>query len=72
MVYLLPYPPDLNLIEELFAETEAFIRRHWHSYEENPAQDFATFLEWCVDTVVGRRQNAEGHFRNSGLTIEYV
>lgn len=28
LVYLPPYPPDLNPIEELFAETKAFTRQH--------------------------------------------
>jgi transposase len=36
LVYLLPYSPDLNLIEEFFAELKAFIKRSWHKYEENP------------------------------------
>jgi hypothetical protein len=29
VVYLSPYSPDLNPIEELFAELKSFIRRHW-------------------------------------------
>lgn len=70
LVYLPPYSPDLNPIEEFFAELKAFIQRHWQSFEENPDQGFSTFLEWCVDTVGRREQNAEGHFRNSGLSIE--
>lgn len=70
LVYLPPYSPDLNPIEEFFAELKAFIQRHWQSFEENPDQGFSTFLEWCVDTVGRRKQSAEGHFRNSGITIE--
>jgi transposase len=38
LVYLPPYSPDLNPIEEYFAEPKAFIRRNWQSYEENLAQ----------------------------------
>ncbi|KAF4262843.1 hypothetical protein CNMCM8812_004371 [Aspergillus fumigatus] len=70
LVYLPPYSPDLNPIEELFAELKAFIKRHRQAYADNPEQGFDTFLEWCVDTVGRREQSAEGHFRNSGLTIE--
>jgi transposase len=33
LVYLPPYSPDLNPIEEFFAELKAFIRRNWQSYE---------------------------------------
>lgn len=70
LVYLPPYPPDLNPIGEFFAELKAFIRRNWQFYEENPGQGFDTFLEWCVDIVGARGESAEGHFRHAGLTIE--
>lgn len=72
LVYLPPYSPDLNPIEEFFAELKAFIRRHWQSYEDNPSQGFDTFLEWCVDTVGAREGSARGHFQNAGLTIEEI
>lgn len=55
LVYLPPYSPDLNPIQEFFAELKGFIKRKWQSYAENPHQDFNTFLEWCVD-VVGARE----------------
>jgi transposase len=29
LTYLPPYAPDLNSIEEFFAELKSFIRRHW-------------------------------------------
>lgn len=64
------YSPDLNLIEELFAELKAFIKRHWQAYADNPDQGFDTILEWCVDTVGRRKQSAEGSFGKSGLIIE--
>lgn len=70
LVYLPPYSPDLNPIEEYFAELKAFIRRNWQSYEENPAQGFDNFPEWCVDVVGARQKSAEGHFRHAGLAVE--
>ncbi|KAJ5340390.1 hypothetical protein N7541_009514 [Penicillium brevicompactum] len=70
LVYLPPYSPDLNPIGEYFAELKAFIRRNWQSYEENPAQGFDNFLEWCVDVVGARKKSAEGHFRHAGLGVE--
>jgi hypothetical protein len=70
LVYLPLYSPDLNPIEEFFAELKAFIRRHWQSYKDNPDQGFDTFLEWCVDTAGARGGSAEGHFRHAGLTVE--
>lgn len=57
-------------LAKLFAELKAFIRRNWHSYEDNPDQGFDTFLEWCVDIVGARDKSAEGHFRHAGLTID--
>ncbi|OQE62925.1 hypothetical protein PENNAL_c0256G04169 [Penicillium nalgiovense] len=72
LVYLPPYSPDLNPIEEFFAELKAFIRRHWQSYDDNPDQGFDTYLEWCVDMVGARGESAEGHFRHAGLTVEEI
>jgi transposase len=69
-MYLPPYSPDLNPIEEFFAEIKAFIKRNWSAYGEDTAQGFDVFLEWCVDQVGSRKQSAKGHFRHSGLTIE--
>ncbi|KAI7977485.1 hypothetical protein EIK77_000540 [Talaromyces pinophilus] len=54
LLYLPPYSPDLNPIEEMFAELKAFIKRNWKVYEEDPDQGFDDFLEWCVDTVGAR------------------
>lgn len=70
LLYLLPYSPDLNPIEEFFAELKMFIKRNWQHYMDNPGQDFKAFLEWCVDTVGSRKSSAEGHFRHSGIAIK--
>lgn len=71
LVYLPPYSPDFNPIEESFAEPKAFIKKNWRKYADNPVQDFGEFLEWCVSVAGGRVRNAEGHFRHAGLTVEY-
>lgn len=62
LLYLLPYLPDLNLIEEFFAELKGFIKRNWRVFKQNPDQDFKAFLEWCVDVIGAREQSALGHF----------
>jgi transposase len=62
-----PYSPDLNPIEEFFAELKGFIKRHGRDYG---GQDFRDFLEWCVDIVGAREESAKGHFRHAGLVIE--
>lgn len=70
LLYLPPYSPDLNPIEEQFAELKALVKKDFPIYEENPDQGFDTYLQWCVDRV-GRNQNsARGHFRHAGWTIE--
>jgi transposase len=45
LLYLPPYSPDLNPIEEFFAELKAFIKKHWQIYKDHPGQGFDTFLE---------------------------
>jgi hypothetical protein len=70
LLYLPPYSPDFNPIEEFFAELKAFIRKNWHVFADAPEQGFDVFLEWCVDVVGGKNQSARGHFRHAGVTIE--
>jgi transposase len=72
LMYLPPYSPDLNLIEEFFAELKAFIKRSWSTYEDDPAQEFNVFLEWCVDQVGSKEHSARGHFRHPEWTIDEV
>lgn len=71
-IFLPPYSPDLNPIEEFFAELKAFIRRHWYLYEEDPSQGFENYLAQCVHTVGARENTARGHFRHAGLVIDEV
>jgi transposase len=70
LLYLPPYSPDLNPIEEFFAELKMFIKKQWHEYEDNPYQDFKVFLKWCIGVVGGRCHSAKGHFRHAGVTVE--
>jgi transposase len=42
---LLTYSPDLNPIEEFFAELKAFIKKNWHALADAPEQGFDVFLE---------------------------
>jgi transposase len=68
--YLPSYFLDLNLIEEMFAELKAFIKKQWSIYENNPRQGFYTFLDWCVRIVGSEKKSAEGHFRHAGIEVE--
>ena len=70
LVYLPPYSPDLNPIEEFFAELKTFIKRNWVMYEGDTSQEFSAFLQWCVDVVGRKKKSAKGHFRHSGLIVK--
>lgn len=72
LVYLPPYSPDLNPIEEFFAELKAFFKRNWIYYEGHPDQGFDAFLGWCIDVVGAKEESARGHFRHAGLKIKEV
>jgi hypothetical protein len=65
------YSPDLNPIEELFAELKAFIRRNW-TVPQSSHEGFESFLEWCVQVVGERESSAKGHFMHSGVTVETI
>ena len=72
LVYLPPYSPDKNPIEEFFAELKAFIKKQWYVYEEDTSLEFPSFLEWCIEEVGSRKNSAHGHFRHAGITIDRV
>lgn len=67
LLYLPPYSPDLNPIEEFFAELKAFVRRNWQNHS---CQDFKDFLEWSLDVVGAREESAQGHFRHANIEVE--
>lgn len=69
LLYLPPYSPDLNPIEEFFAELKTFIKRQWHEFTEDPEENFNAFLDRCVGAVGTRVSSAEGHFRHAGVEI---
>lgn len=72
LVYLPPYSPNLNPIEEFFAELKSFIKRNWTYYEKDIDQGFDVFLGWCVNMVGAREESAQGHFRHAGLKMEVL
>jgi transposase len=70
LVYLPPYSPDLNPIEEFFSELKGFAKRSWQLYAGDPDRSFGEYLQWCVDVVGAREDSARGHFRHAGVTIQ--
>jgi transposase len=70
LVFLPPYSPNLNPIEEFFGDLKRFMRRNWVEYESNPAQDFGVFLDWYISAAGERVDNAKAHFRHAGVTVD--
>ena len=70
LLYLPPYSPDLNPIEESFADVKALMKRDWKYFEDDPEHDFGAFLEACVDIVGKNKKSAKGHFRHAGWIID--
>ena len=62
-MYLPPYSPDLNPIEEAFAELKAWCRKH-HSDARD--MDFEPFLEHAMTSV---KDGARGHFSRSRVGV---
>lgn len=56
VLYLPPYSPDLNPIEEFFAELKAFVRRNWQNHE---GQNFKKFFVNGVSMPSGRKEKVQ-------------
>jgi transposase len=70
LIFLPPYSPDLNPIEEYFGEVKDYMRKEWYK-TETKGLPFASFLKWCINQVGAKQGSAEGHFTHSGITVEY-
>jgi transposase len=73
LVYLPPYSPDYNPIEEFFSELKAFVKKSWRLYLNTADRShaaFRRFLGFCVLEVGQRKRSAQGHFWNAGLICE--
>ncbi|KAF8189477.1 hypothetical protein K438DRAFT_1477143, partial [Mycena galopus ATCC 62051] len=68
LIFLLPYSPDLNLIEECFAWVKAYIQRHGQTFHDvvevgDAAAPFL-FLYGALEQVTA--EASKGWFINSG------
>ena len=68
VLYLPPYSPDLNPIEEFFADLKKFIKKTYEK-EHSRFEDYQDYFRWAVGKC-GRGptavKNAQGHFRHAG------
>ena len=65
-----PYTPNINPIEEYFAEMKAYVKLRWNEHINLIQKDFGAYIKSCVQAVGERQTSAAGHFRNAGLAIE--
>lgn len=70
LLYLPPYSPDLNPIEEYFGELKTYIREIWDEHGDCIKEDFGAFLKEAVSVVGERHTSAEGHFKHAGISID--
>jgi transposase len=70
LLYLPPYSPDFNPIEEMFGELKTYIRQVWDEYIGFVRADFLGFLEECVTVVGARKVSVRGHFRRVGISMD--
>jgi hypothetical protein len=72
IVYLPPYSPDLNPIEEAFSSVKAWVRRRSGvvrtAMESANPEDAEGMLQRAVISAV-TREKARGWFRDSGYLI---
>ena len=65
LVYLPPYSPDFNSIEEFFSVLKSWMKRH---YKEANSMSFNAFLELAVAANSGGH-HAKAHFSHAGVHI---
>jgi transposase len=70
LVYLSPYSPDLNPIEEFFAELKDFIGRNWTCYAEDPDREFGLFHDGVLIRLRQEKTVSVAIFGMQVLSIE--
>lgn len=70
LMYLPPYSPDFNPIEEFFSVLKKYIKRHWKANKDVIDTDFGKYLGWCVDKVGSHSCLARAHFSHAGYPVK--
>jgi transposase len=65
LLYLPPYSPDFNPIEEFFSVLKAWLKRHFELAEDMP---FRRYLELAVQACSGGT-HAKAHFAHAGISV---
>ncbi|KAF4547005.1 Hypothetical protein D9617_72g012010 [Elsinoe fawcettii] len=64
LIYLPPYSPDVNPIEEFFGQLKVTVRRHWDLWQSSVYVAFKDYIVECVRIVGADKEAAKGHFKN--------
>ncbi len=70
LIYLAPYTPVTNPIEEFFGELKSYAIAQSRSQRGLIRRDFVAYVKACVKAVGRRKVSARGHFRNAGHYIK--
>ena len=68
LLYLPPYSPDFNLIEEFFSVLKAWLKRH---HDLAACMPFERFLEHAV-VACSKTVHAKAHFKYVGIFVDDV
>lgn len=66
LVFLPPYSPDFNPIEESFSCVKYWLRRHWPDFQDSLFPEI-DLMEACMQAVTAEK--AAGWFRHSGYIL---
>ena len=68
LLYLPPYSPDLNPIEEFFSVMKAWMKKHGHWLEGPARVPLEAFFRQAVESCSCERM-AKKHFRHAGVSV---
>ena len=68
ILYLPPYSPDMNPIEQSFAQLKSWMRRN-QRLATMMHNDFESFINLAMSSAMKTR-GARGHFKKCGYTVE--
>ena len=72
VLFLSPYSPTLNPIEEFFGELKIYMRKMAQEefFEELVRLNLQLFIDECLKVVGKRVKSARGHFRKASISVE--
>lgn len=66
-MYLPPYSPNYNPVEEFFSVLKKWMKGHHEAYQDE--ESFAEFIHLAVEACSGD-VHAKQHFRHAGISVQ--